>query len=87
MGAQARPPNNGTSCDCACPVPTQQVVARLTTSLPVFIDADGWEEPAEELDDIFLGDAELWCGPCACWAIRQSTLAACSGQVLCFCAG
>jgi hypothetical protein len=26
----------------------------------VVIDADDWEAPAEEVDDIFLGDAELW---------------------------
>ena len=37
-----------------------QVVPRLNASLPVFIEADSWEESAEELDDIFLGDAEIW---------------------------
>lgn len=36
------------------------VVPRLKGSFPVLIDGDEWEEPAEELDDIFLGDAELW---------------------------
>jgi hypothetical protein len=37
-------------------------VSRLGASLPVAIVAEGWEEPAEELDDMFLGDAELWWG-------------------------
>jgi ribose 5-phosphate isomerase A len=36
------------------------VAGRLCASLPVAIDAEAWEETAEELDDIFLGDAELW---------------------------
>jgi hypothetical protein len=38
-----------------------QIVPRLCASLPVFIDASEWEEPAEALDDLFLGDAEIWC--------------------------
>ncbi|KIZ04218.1 ribose 5-phosphate isomerase A [Monoraphidium neglectum] len=38
-------------------------VSRLGASLPVAIVAEGWEEPAEELDDMFLGDAELWRRP------------------------
>lgn len=38
-------------------------VPRLCASLPVAIDADRWEEVAEELDDIFLGDAEVWRRP------------------------
>ncbi|PNW80367.1 hypothetical protein CHLRE_07g314600v5 [Chlamydomonas reinhardtii] len=37
-----------------------RVVKRLGGSLPVWIGAEGWEEWAEELDDVFLGDAELW---------------------------
>jgi hypothetical protein len=40
-----------------------QVVSRLGGSLPVFIEASEgseWEETAEALDDIFLGDAEIW---------------------------
>lgn len=40
------------------------VVPRLGGSLPVFIEAtEGpeWEETAEALDDVFLGDAEIWC--------------------------
>jgi hypothetical protein len=37
------------------------VVPRLGGSLPVVIDTQpDWEPPAEALDDIFLGDAELW---------------------------
>jgi ribose 5-phosphate isomerase A len=38
------------------------VTQRLGGKVPVAIDADPdtWEETAEELDDIFLGDAELW---------------------------
>ena len=38
-----------------------QVVTRLGGALPVAIDAGPeWESTAEELDDLFLGDAELW---------------------------
>jgi hypothetical protein len=37
-----------------------QIVPRLCASLPVFIDGTEWEEPAEALDDLFLGDAEIW---------------------------
>lgn len=40
--------------------PAAQVVPRLVGSLPVVIDAGNWEEPAEALDDVFLGDAEIW---------------------------
>lgn len=44
-----------------------RVVKRLGGSLPVWIGAEGWEEWAEELDDVFLGDAELWwVGRCRC---------------------
>ncbi|KAG2490235.1 hypothetical protein HYH03_011359 [Edaphochlamys debaryana] len=39
---------------------SSRVVKRLGGTLPVWLDADNWEESAEELDDIFLGDAELW---------------------------
>jgi len=45
------------------------VVPRLGTSLPVAIAAEGWEEAAEQLDDIFLGDAELWCVVVGCGAL------------------
>jgi ribose 5-phosphate isomerase A len=37
-----------------------QVVERLGGDVPVFITAEDWEDTAEELDDTFLGDAELW---------------------------
>ena len=40
----------------------RQVVPRLGGSLPVVIEAEGWEDAAEELDSMFLGDAEVWCG-------------------------
>jgi len=38
-------------------------VSRLGGTLPVFIEASEgteWEETAEALDDLFLGDAEIW---------------------------
>jgi ribose 5-phosphate isomerase A len=46
----------------------------LAGSVPVLVGpAEEWEDIAEELDDIFLGDAELWrrpvsgtAGACAC---------------------
>lgn len=41
---------------CSC----VQCVPRLCASLPVVIDGETWEEPAEALDDLFLGDAEIW---------------------------
>lgn len=40
------------------------VKERLGGELPVAIQAEGWEETAEELDDEFLGDAEIWYGFC-----------------------
>lgn len=46
-----------------CVIGVSQVVSRLGGTLPVFINAtEGteWEETAEALDDLFLGDAEIW---------------------------
>lgn len=37
-----------------------QLVDRLSGDLPVFILAEDWETTAEEIDDRFLGDAEIW---------------------------
>lgn len=32
--------------------------------MPVVIEGgENWEEAAEELDSMFLGDAEVWCAP------------------------
>lgn len=41
-------------------VSSNVISGRLHGDLPVIIDADDWEETAEELDDLFLGDAEVW---------------------------
>ncbi|KAK9809023.1 hypothetical protein WJX72_008086 [[Myrmecia] bisecta] len=41
----------------------QQVVPRLQGYLPVVIQGQDWEEPAEEIDDCFIGDAEIWRRP------------------------
>jgi len=35
----------------------------LTGSVPVLLPAAEWEEIAEELDDLFIGDAEVWRRP------------------------
>jgi len=47
-----------------------QAVDRLGRDLPVLLQNDGWEDAAEEIDDIFVGDAEIWCdshhGPGRC---------------------
>lgn len=40
--------------------PAAVVVPRLGGSLCVAVEEEDWEESGEELDDIFLGDAELW---------------------------
>eukprot|EP00955_Chlamydomonas_euryale_P020061 213604-Chlamydomonas_euryale.AAC.4 len=37
-----------------------QIVKRLYGTLPVVVNGDNWEAIGEELDDIFVGDAELW---------------------------
>ncbi|KAK9797419.1 hypothetical protein WJX73_009251 [Symbiochloris irregularis] len=37
-----------------------KVVTRLKGSLPVAIQASNWEQTAEAIDDIFVGDAEIW---------------------------
>lgn len=39
------------------------VSGRLRAALPVAIEAEGWEECAEEIDTLFLGDAEVWWVP------------------------
>lgn len=38
-----------------------QAASRLTGTVPVFVRGEEWEEAAEELDDLVLGDAEVWC--------------------------
>ena len=58
-----------------CSVCCVQLVKRLAGYLPVVIEGEDWESPAEALDDIFLGDAELWCAtvrPCISQSIKQS---------------
>ncbi|BDA44081.1 probable ribose-5-phosphate isomerase A [Coccomyxa sp. Obi] len=40
-----------------------KVVHRLAGDIPVFISAGDWEDTAEDLDDRFLGDAEIWRRP------------------------
>jgi len=35
-------------------------VDKIGGSIPIVVDAEDWEEHAEELDDLFLGDAEVW---------------------------
>lgn len=37
----------------------------LTGAVPVLIQQDDWLETAEEIDDLFLGDAEIWRRPSA----------------------
>lgn len=39
----------------------EKAVARLGNELPVVIEEDEWEETAEEIDDIVVGEAEIWC--------------------------
>lgn len=39
-----------------------QAVDRLGRDLPVLVDNEMWEEVGEALDDVFIGDAEIWCG-------------------------
>ena len=39
---------------------TEQFRDYIGGSIPVEIDVENWESIAEELDDLFLGDAELW---------------------------
>jgi hypothetical protein len=52
---------DGCASECAHPR-LRQVVQRLGINLPVLIEGEEhWETPADELDSIFLGDAELWC--------------------------
>jgi len=36
------------------------LVEKIGGCVPVVVDAENWEEHAEELDDLFLGDAEVW---------------------------
>ena len=41
---------------CVC----DQLAERLVGWLPVVIQDEGWEATAEQIDDMFLGDAEIW---------------------------
>jgi hypothetical protein len=43
----------------AFPLPLTQVVSRLRGTLPVVVVGETWEDTGEELDDLFIGDAEL----------------------------
>jgi ribose 5-phosphate isomerase A len=38
----------------------EDCTGRLGGSLPVEVEGEGWEEAGEELDDVFIGDAEVW---------------------------
>jgi len=48
---------------CVALCPASGAVARLGGDVPVLVELGAWEETAEELDDAFLGDAELWRRP------------------------
>eukprot|EP00959_Pyramimonas_sp_CCMP1952_P045865 958591-Pyramimonas_sp.AAC.2 len=39
------------------------VTSNLRGALPVMVDGDFWEDIAEELDDIFIGNASIWRRP------------------------
>ena len=43
--------------------PESAVQAALTGSVPILVPADEWEEVAEAIDDVFLGDASVWRRP------------------------
>ncbi len=36
------------------------MVSRLGGDLPVVVEEEGWEDTGEELDDVFIGDADIW---------------------------
>lgn len=61
QGAQASITNAQVLASCAASkiVIAATETSRLEGELPIEILADDWEEIAEELDDIFVGDAEL----------------------------
>eukprot|EP00197_Chlamydomonas_leiostraca_P002409 CAMPEP_0202859272 /NCGR_PEP_ID=MMETSP1391-20130828/1462_1 /ASSEMBLY_ACC=CAM_ASM_000867 /TAXON_ID=1034604 /ORGANISM="Chlamydomonas leiostraca, Strain SAG 11-49" /LENGTH=301 /DNA_ID=CAMNT_0049538295 /DNA_START=28 /DNA_END=931 /DNA_ORIENTATION=+ len=41
-------------------VEPKDMVPQLGGVLPVLIESEGWEECAEEVDDLVIGDAEVW---------------------------
>lgn len=41
----------------------RQFVGRLEGAVPVLIQQENWLDVAEEIDDMFLGDAEVWRRP------------------------
>ncbi|KAF3782517.1 putative ribose-5-phosphate isomerase 4, partial [Nymphaea thermarum] len=41
----------------------QKYVGKLDGSIPVLVRTAGWMETAEQIDDTFLGDAEVWRRP------------------------
>lgn len=60
------------------------VQERLTGALPVVIEDGDWESTAEELDDIFLTDAEVWRRPSTGtsnprWGRTYRTARSCTG--------
>jgi ribose 5-phosphate isomerase A len=40
-----------------------RVVPRLAGDIPVLVDLAAWEEAGDALDDLFIGDAEIWRRP------------------------
>ncbi|KAJ6832965.1 putative ribose-5-phosphate isomerase 4, chloroplastic isoform X2 [Iris pallida] len=44
-------------------VPDKQYGKGLDGSIPVLVNTGNWMETAEEIDDLFLGDAEVWRRP------------------------
>ena len=50
-----------------------QVVSRLTGDLPVVIEAENWEETAEEIDDLVLGIGEVWRRPSAAGGVAEKS--------------
>ena len=46
-----------------CPARRLAVQSALTGSVPILVPADEWEEVAEAIDDVFLGDASVWRRP------------------------
>lgn len=50
-------------------------MSRLQGNVPVLVSGETWEDTAEELDDLLLGDAEIWwvvLQPSPNWACQQA---------------
>ena len=69
----------GHGCHSDTGVCERQARGRLGNALPIVIEGgENWEEAAEELDSMFLGDAEVWYAPAQVARLHSRLAGQCS---------